>query len=182
MRRTARAVGTRRGPAPGSYLCPFSQASPSVTSVSPVSILKVEVFPAPFTPRRPKHCGYRPGSPAAPSLPMGPFVHPSVQCSPRREARPRRAGPRPEPSCAGKPAGQSCGGSGSPPAPTRGIGAMGELQPRSEGPAAGHTPWSGPSAAGGGRAGRCCPPSLAPWPRPGPRPPARAAPEPVAWR
>lgn len=56
------------------HLCPFNQASPSVTSVSPVSILKVEVFPAPFTPRRPKHCEGRAGSPAALALPAVPSV------------------------------------------------------------------------------------------------------------
>jgi len=50
------------------HLCPFSQASPSVTSVSPVSILKVEVFPAPLTPRRPKHCGARAGVTGRPGL------------------------------------------------------------------------------------------------------------------
>lgn len=39
-----------------SYLYPATEASPQLTSVSPVSILKVVVFPAPFTPNRPKHC------------------------------------------------------------------------------------------------------------------------------
>lgn len=38
------------------YLYPATDASPDVTSVSPVSILKVVVLPAPFTPRSPKHC------------------------------------------------------------------------------------------------------------------------------
>jgi hypothetical protein len=33
----------------------LTNASPAVTAVSPVSILKVVVFPAPFTPSRPKH-------------------------------------------------------------------------------------------------------------------------------
>ena len=37
------------------HLYPATVASPEVTSVSPVSILKVVVFPAPLTPRRPKH-------------------------------------------------------------------------------------------------------------------------------
>ena len=37
------------------YLCLARCASPDETSVSPVSILKVVVFPAPLTPRRPKH-------------------------------------------------------------------------------------------------------------------------------
>ena len=37
------------------YLLPATVASPEVTVVSPVSILKVVVLPAPFTPRRPKH-------------------------------------------------------------------------------------------------------------------------------
>lgn len=37
------------------YLYPATDASPEVTSVSPVSILKVVVLPAPFTPRSPKH-------------------------------------------------------------------------------------------------------------------------------
>ena len=32
------------------------RALPSVRCVSPVSMRKVVVFPAPFTPRRPKHC------------------------------------------------------------------------------------------------------------------------------
>lgn len=39
------------------HLLPATVASPEVTVVSPVSILNVVVFPAPFTPRRPKHCG-----------------------------------------------------------------------------------------------------------------------------
>lgn len=38
-----------------SYLYPSTDASPELTSVSPVSILKVVVFPAPLTPNRPKH-------------------------------------------------------------------------------------------------------------------------------
>lgn len=50
-----------------------------------------------------------------------------------------------------------------------------------QGPAPRHAPWSGPSAAGGGCAGGCCPPSPSPWPHPRPPPPARAAAEPVAW-
>lgn len=37
------------------HLLPARKASPLVTRVSPVSILKVVVFPAPFTPSRPKH-------------------------------------------------------------------------------------------------------------------------------
>lgn len=36
-------------------LWPAIEASPVVTSMSPVNILNVVVFPAPFTPRRPKH-------------------------------------------------------------------------------------------------------------------------------
>ncbi len=36
-------------------LKPLTNASPAVTAVSPVSILKVVVFPAPLTPSRPKH-------------------------------------------------------------------------------------------------------------------------------
>jgi len=41
------------------HLFPLRKASPPVTSVSPVSILKVDDLPAPFTPRSPKHCGYK---------------------------------------------------------------------------------------------------------------------------
>lgn len=41
------------------HLFPLRKASPPVTSVSPVSILKVDDFPAPFTPRSPKHWGYK---------------------------------------------------------------------------------------------------------------------------
>ena len=37
------------------YLCPFKVASPELTVVSPASILKVVVLPAPLTPSRPKH-------------------------------------------------------------------------------------------------------------------------------
>lgn len=37
------------------HLCPLTKASPPVVLSSPVSILKVLVFPAPLTPRRPKH-------------------------------------------------------------------------------------------------------------------------------
>lgn len=37
------------------YLCPPMKASPPVVVSSPVSILNVVVFPAPFTPSRPKH-------------------------------------------------------------------------------------------------------------------------------
>lgn len=37
------------------HLLPATVASPEVTVVSPVSIRKVVVLPAPFTPRRPKH-------------------------------------------------------------------------------------------------------------------------------
>lgn len=37
------------------YLYPATVASPELASVSPVSILKVVVFPAPLTPSRPKH-------------------------------------------------------------------------------------------------------------------------------
>lgn len=37
------------------HLCPLTKASPPVVLSSPVSILKVLVLPAPFTPRRPKH-------------------------------------------------------------------------------------------------------------------------------
>lgn len=37
------------------YLLPATVALPEVTVVSPVSILKVVVLPAPFIPRRPKH-------------------------------------------------------------------------------------------------------------------------------
>lgn len=53
---------SQRGEAPrcrtdgSSHLYPATEASPQLTSVSPVSILKVVVFPAPFTPNRPKHC------------------------------------------------------------------------------------------------------------------------------
>lgn len=36
-------------------LWPATEASPEVTSMSPVNILNVVVFPAPLTPRRPKH-------------------------------------------------------------------------------------------------------------------------------
>lgn len=58
-------LGQGHGPGPTSdtlgrgewdtYLLPATVASPEVTVVSPVSILKVVVLPAPFTPRRPKH-------------------------------------------------------------------------------------------------------------------------------
>lgn len=41
------------------HLFPLRKASPPVTSVSPVSILKVDDLPAPFTPRSPKHWGYK---------------------------------------------------------------------------------------------------------------------------
>lgn len=41
------------------YLLPARKASPPVTTESPVSILKVLVFPAPLTPSRPKHCRMR---------------------------------------------------------------------------------------------------------------------------
>lgn len=37
------------------HLCPLTKASPPVVLSSPVSILKVLVFPAPLTPRSPKH-------------------------------------------------------------------------------------------------------------------------------
>lgn len=39
----------------GSYLWWLRKASPQVMAVSPVSMRNVEVFPAPFTPSRPKH-------------------------------------------------------------------------------------------------------------------------------
>ena len=41
------------------YLWPSRNASPEVGFKSPVNILKVVVFPAPFTPNNPKHspCG-----------------------------------------------------------------------------------------------------------------------------
>jgi len=38
------------------YLYPFTKASPAVGLMSPVSILKVVVLPAPFIPNKPKHC------------------------------------------------------------------------------------------------------------------------------
>lgn len=41
------------------HLFPLRKASPPVTSVSPVSILKVDDLPAPFTPRSPKHWWYK---------------------------------------------------------------------------------------------------------------------------
>lgn len=41
------------------HLFPLRNASPPVTSVSPVNILKVDDLPAPFTPRSPKHWGYK---------------------------------------------------------------------------------------------------------------------------
>lgn len=47
------------------HLFPAKKASPLVTTESPVSILKVLVFPAPLTPSRPKHWN---GNDAAVSL------------------------------------------------------------------------------------------------------------------
>lgn len=38
------------------YLSPFRTASPSLGRMCPVNILNMVVFPAPFTPSRPKHC------------------------------------------------------------------------------------------------------------------------------
>lgn len=55
--------GDRRGwgppppPPKPPHLWPASVASPPLGSVSPVTMRNVEVFPAPFTPSRPKHCG-----------------------------------------------------------------------------------------------------------------------------
>lgn len=46
---------SRAATARWSYLYPATVASPELASVSPVSILKVVVFPAPLTPSRPKH-------------------------------------------------------------------------------------------------------------------------------
>lgn len=95
--------------------------------------------------------------------------------SPLRGGWPRRAGPRPEPSCADTPAWRR-GGPGCSLLSLPGALAGLEL---TTGSSPTHPPWSGPSEAGGGRVGRCCPPSPAPWPRPGPHLPVRAAPEPV---
>lgn len=55
-------VGTNRGlghPAPPEppHLWPASTASPPLGSMSPVTMRNVDVFPAPFTPSSPKHCG-----------------------------------------------------------------------------------------------------------------------------
>ena len=44
------------GPSDPCTLLEAMRALPSVRCVSPVSMRKVVVFPAPFTPRRPKHC------------------------------------------------------------------------------------------------------------------------------
>lgn len=52
---TGPARGTLRQDEQDTHLLPATVASPEVTAVSPVSILKVVVLPAPFTPRRPKH-------------------------------------------------------------------------------------------------------------------------------
>lgn len=40
----------------GTHLYPFTKASPAVGLMSPVSILKVVVLPAPLIPSKPKHC------------------------------------------------------------------------------------------------------------------------------
>lgn len=40
------------------HLWPASMASPLLGSVSPVTMRNVDVFPAPFIPSSPKHCGY----------------------------------------------------------------------------------------------------------------------------
>ena len=40
-------------------LLPLTRASPAEGRVSPVSILKVVVLPAPFTPSSPKHSPFR---------------------------------------------------------------------------------------------------------------------------
>lgn len=124
------------------HLCPFSQASPSVTSVSPVSILKVEVFPAPFTPRRPKHCGARTGVMAAPALPAVASVHLSSTHLPRGNghAEPvhRRSLPAPVHLC-----GRAEAVLGAPhPSPASGTGGYG----RGWSPAARDEAGSGPTA------------------------------------
>lgn len=55
----ARECGVGRNKGTGApHLWPASMASPPLGSLSPVTMRNVDVFPAPFTPRSPKHCGY----------------------------------------------------------------------------------------------------------------------------
>lgn len=57
MTRRLKAVIFRRdAPDGGTHLYPFRKASPAVGLMSPVSILKVVVLPAPLIPSKPKHC------------------------------------------------------------------------------------------------------------------------------
>lgn len=73
------------------HLFPAKKASPLVTTESPVSILKVLVFPAPLTPSRPKHWN---GNDAAVSLSARTFKWGSRHELPLLEECPHRDDPQ----------------------------------------------------------------------------------------
>lgn len=52
-----RGVGRNKG-SKAPHLWPASTTSPPLGTVSPVTMWNVDIFPAPFTPSSPKHCGY----------------------------------------------------------------------------------------------------------------------------